>query len=88
MADRFVNFADAPNLPAGQTFAVAPHDTNALPDVPKALFVGTGGTIVLRSASGQADVTFKNVASGQILPVRASHVRAAGTTAADIVALA
>ena len=56
--------------------------------MPKALYVGTGGDIVLRGVGFTSDVTFRNVASGQILDVRASHVRATGTTAADIVALA
>ena len=44
-------------------------------------------SVLLDGASGTGDITFKNLASGQILPVRAQYVRAAGTTAADIVAL-
>lgn len=87
MADQFSSVADAVFAPANRAVAVAPHDTNALADVPKALFVGSGGTIVLRAAGSTADVTLKGVAAGAILPVRASHVRATGTTAADIVAL-
>ena len=34
-----------------------------------------------------ADVTFRNVPSGSVLPFRPGFVRATGTTAADIVAL-
>ncbi|MBN8832091.1 MAG: hypothetical protein J0G94_16060 [Sphingomonadales bacterium] len=60
----------------------------AIDPLPKAIFVGTGGNITLRAADGSADVVFKNVASGQILDVRARFIRATGTTAADIVGLA
>lgn len=73
--------------PAVRAAAVAPHDVNALADVPKALFVGSGGDVVVRGVGGGADVTFKNVAAGSILPVRAAFVRATGTTAGDIVGL-
>jgi hypothetical protein len=87
MSDQFASFADHVAAPAMRAVAVVPHDANALAEVPKALFVGTGGNLVLRGAGGGADVLFKNVASGSVLPIRASHVRATGTSAADIVAL-
>lgn len=73
--------------PSRRPYAVNPSDTVALEPTPKALYVGTGGTVVLRGTDGD-DVTFKNVASGQVLDVRAKLVKATGTTAADIVALA
>lgn len=41
---------------------------------------------MLRAVDAAADVTL-GVAAGQIVPIRASHVRASGTTAAQIVAL-
>ena len=78
----------ARGAPSSHPVAIVPSDSVPLTATPKALFVGTGGTVVLRTASGAADVTFKNLASGRILPVRAQFVRASGTTAADIVALA
>jgi hypothetical protein len=87
MSDAFASFADHAAAPAMRALAVVPHDTIGLAAVPKALFVGTGGNLVLRGAGGGADVLFKNVASGAVLPIRASHVRATGTTAADLVAL-
>ena len=49
---------------------------------------GTGGTLVVRGVDASADVTFRNVAAGQVLEVRARYIRATGTTAADLVALA
>lgn len=87
-ADPFASQTDAINDPSRAPFAVSPHDANPLPIVPKAFFIGTGGQLTLRGVDGAADVVFKNVASGQILDVRAAYVRATGTTAADIIALA
>lgn len=88
MTDAFSHRADSAEAPSSHPITVIPSDTEPLAATPKALYIGSGGTVVLRTASGTPDVTFKNIASGQILPVRAKYVRAAGTTAADIVALA
>jgi hypothetical protein len=86
MSDPFQNIADAPSAPATRVVAVTPHDSNPLTDIPKALYVGTGGIVVLQGTSG-GDATLANVADGSVLPVRAKFVRASGTTASDIVAL-
>ena len=86
MPDAFSGTLDGVSAPSTRGVAVVPHDVNALADVPKALFVGTGGNIVARGTGG-GDVTFRNLPSGSVLPFRATFVRAAGTTAADIVAL-
>jgi hypothetical protein len=87
MADAFSNSADAVSAPATRAVAVVPHDSNPLADVPKALFVGTGGNVTARGVGGGADVLFRNVQPGSVLPLRAQYVRATGTSAADIVAL-
>ncbi len=87
MADQFQNNADQVSAPATRAIAVTPHDSNALTDIPKALFVGTGGNITMRGVNGAADQLWKNVPSGSVLPFRAHYVRAAGTSAADILAL-
>jgi len=84
----FANFADSPLAPALDCFEVTPSDGKDLPMVTKALYVGTGGDVVLRAAKSGTDVTFRNVPSGYILDVRTLAVRATGTTAADIVGLA
>lgn len=86
-SDRFDRALDAVSSPARDAFAVIPHDTNALPYLPKALLIGAAGTIVLRAADAAADVAV-GVVAGQLVPIRASHVRATGTTAGQIVALA
>ncbi len=86
--DPFALQADNASGPSRVPFAVVPNDTDPLSVVPKALYVGTGGDVTLRGTGATGDVVFRNVASGQTIDVRASHVRATGTTAADIVALA
>lgn len=80
--------ADAVCASSRAPFAVTPHDSDALPLIPKALYVGTGGHLALRGVDAAGDVVFRNVAAGQVLDVRAQFVRATGTTAADIVGLA
>jgi hypothetical protein len=85
MADEFTSTSDSPISPARNALAVTPHDTNALANVSKALYVGGAGNIVVRLADDSADVTFTGVTAGSILPIRASHVRATSTTATSIV---
>ena len=53
----------------------------------EAFYIGVGGDISLDCATSGSDIVFKNVASGQLLPVRATVVNATNTTATNIVAL-
>jgi len=87
MADPFTGVLDSLTAPARRAVAIVPSDTDPLPDVPKALYVGTGGTIAMRGAGGTADQLWKNVQDGSVLPFRAQFVRATGTTASDLLAL-
>lgn len=86
MADNFTAYLDTPDGPSRNPYAVIPHESNALPLVPKRLYIGTGGHVTLRGADAAADVVYRNLASGVYLNVRASHVRVTGTTASDIIA--
>jgi hypothetical protein len=86
--DQFQSAYDNISASSRAPFAVVPHDTNEMTTIPKAIYVGTGGTITLRGVDATSDVVFKNVANGQILDVRVRYVRATGTTATDIVGLA
>lgn len=86
--DAFATHAFAAVDPARQAFAISPHDDDELAVLPRAIYVGSGGTIVLRAVDSAADVTLANLASGQVIDIRARFVRATGTTAADLVALA
>lgn len=86
--DPFRDNGDGVCASARAPFAIVPHDADELPVIPKALYVGTVGQVTLRGVDGGTDVVFKNVASGQVLDVRARFVRATGTTAGDLVGLA
>jgi len=88
MVDRFDSHLDSPSQPARIAFAITPHASNEIDPLPKAIFVGTGGDLVGRAVGSGADVTFKNLQSGQILDVRLQYVRASGTTAANLLGLA
>ncbi|MBB3860414.1 hypothetical protein GGQ88_001680 [Novosphingobium hassiacum] len=86
--DAFEGYADSPIAPAQFCFSITPSDTADLPRATKALYVGTGGSIVVLSVRGTSPVTFANVQDGTILDVRTQAVRATGTTASNIVGLA
>jgi hypothetical protein len=85
MSDPFQSHADAASAPSRAPFAIVPHDTQALEPVPKGIYVGTGGDIVLRGIGAAADVTYRNLPDASYVAVRAAYVRATGTTAADLV---
>lgn len=87
MADEFSYLADRPTDPARNASAVTPHDTNALANVTKGLYVGVTGNITCRLVDDSADVVFTAVPAGAVLPIRVAYVRATGTTASNIVAL-
>ena len=86
--DPFESAADRPVAPAESCFAIQPDDTAELPRATKALFIGIGGDLVLRAVCDREAVTFRNLAAGSVLDVRARAVLRSGTTAGDIVGLA
>ena len=85
--DNFGSSSDSLIAPANNAFEITPHDTQELAIVTKALYIGTGGDVVLRPLEGAIDVTFRNLLAGSILDVRALAVRATGTSASDLVGL-
>jgi len=84
--DKFPLSGDLASYPARTAFDITPGATE-LAVIPKAIYVGGTGTIVLRAVDSSADVTFQNVPSGFILDVRAQFVKA-GTTATGLIGLA
>ena len=73
--------------PAEYAAAVTLSDSTVLTPTPRALYIGSGGDVVVTMAADGTDVTFSNVPTGTKLPVRVSKVKATGTTASSIVAL-
>lgn len=86
--DNYRALGDSISAPSRNCFAIIPDDVQDLPEVPKAIYVGSGGRITLRSVDGASDVVFAGIASGTILPVRATAIRATGTDASDLLGLA
>lgn len=86
MPDRFDTHAASLDGPASHGFSISPSDASDLPETTRAIYVGTPGDLAVDLASG-ANLTFTNLASGTILPVRASAVKATGTSASDLIGL-
>lgn len=64
--------------------AVTPSDSTRLDC--RALYVGTGGDLVVTGADDKNAVTLVNVQAGSLLPIACKYVNAA-TTADDIIAI-
>lgn len=62
---------------ADDGFAVTPSDSTVFATMPRALYVGVAGTVVLRTALGTS-LTFTCVA-GAVIPCRCDKVLAAST---------
>lgn len=88
MNDQYENLADSLVDPARAAFMITPSDQNDLPEITRAIFVGTGGDLVVQMLDGGNDVSFRNIAPGSLLPIRLKAVRATGTTATHVVGLA
>lgn len=72
---------------AREAFAVTKDDNADLPQIPRALWVGTGGSLSVIFTPGTDPVSLTNVPNGSLLPISPSRVRSAGTSASDIVGL-
>ncbi|MCK9542480.1 MAG: hypothetical protein M0R03_10685 [Novosphingobium sp.] len=85
MKDRFSNHSPGLEAPGSSLFAITPADSD-LPALVRALYVGTGGDLVLLAKDDSDPVTLADVPSGSFIPVRAKRVMAA-TTASGIVGI-
>lgn len=86
MQDKYDTHASGLESPATDAFAITPSDTQDLPQLTRALYVGGGGAAVVVLKSG-AEVAFANLAAGSVLPARLRRVKATGTTATGLVAM-
>lgn len=72
--------------PARGGFAVTPHDTNELPFVTTAVYVGSTGALKLKTVNGDT-VAFAVVPAGTTIPIRAKLIFDTDTDAGSIVGL-
>jgi hypothetical protein len=86
MTDVFKSHSRSLTSPPEHGAEVDPDDAAPLGHVTRALFVGGGGDVRVRLLGG-AVVTLRGVAAGTLIPLRATHVLAAGTSATGIVGL-
>ena len=85
---RNTNYANKGDTsPATRFFAVNPTDDTDQESDFRALFIGTGGNVVVTEKDGGDKVTYFNCYDGQILPVGGRRVEETDTTASNIVAL-
>ena len=85
MQDNFSEHSPGLEAPGSSLFAVTPADSD-LPAVARALYVGTGGDLVLLAKDDADPITLPNVPAGSFIPVRVKRVMAA-TTASGIVGI-
>lgn len=71
--------------PASDALSVTPDDASDIPMNASALYVETGGTVVVDTVAGETRTIA--VADFSILPLGTTRVRATGTTATGIHAL-
>ena len=79
------NIVDSMNGASRAPFTIVPSDSQPLPELPKGIYVGTGGDVTLRGVNATADVTYRNLPDASYIAVHASHVRATGTTATNLI---
>ena len=73
--------------PALNAYEVSLHDSNEIGNyVPKGIYVGQAGDIAMVMYGNSAEVTLKAVPAGTFLPICPKIIKAAGTSAASIVA--
>jgi hypothetical protein len=85
MSDAFSSHSQTLEAPASRAFAITPADNIDLASATRAIYVGTAGNLNVVLVGDTAPVTFANVPAGATLPLRVRRVRAAGTTAQNLV---
>lgn len=83
--DKYFGAPVALSDPANEAVPVAAGDS--LPDTARSLYVGVGGTIVMKGGDDTEWRTWKNVPDGCLVPFRVKAIRVEGTTATDMLAL-
>ena len=87
MADRFGSYSDSVTSPGTRATPVVPSDSQDQAVIGKALYIGAGGTLVMRGVGDAEPRTWKNIPDGALLPFRAVRILASGTTATDMLVI-
>lgn len=85
-ADTFSRFQASVVSPVTNAAAITPHNTNELDYVTRAVYVGATGDLKVAMQDG-GEVTFVDVPTGAVLPIRVKKVFATGTDATSLIAL-
>jgi hypothetical protein len=85
--DTFVNTQGGLQSPCRNSFVITPSDTNELPFVTRAIYVGGTGDINLRLADDTGSQIIKSVPVGAMLPLRVRQIYATSTGATQLVGL-
>lgn len=86
MIDEFKGQTPGLTGPAFAAQIIIPANGRELDYVTRAVYVGSAGDLSAEMINGDV-VTFKNVPSGTVLPVRVRRIRNSDTTASDIIGL-
>jgi len=84
--DTFNKYGRSLTSPPENAVALQPSDTDQVPQVTRALFLGGEGDLRVRMLGGGV-VTFAGVPGGSLFPLRVVQVFATGTTVTNIVGL-
>ncbi len=82
MVDTFSSHVTSITAPPERALAVSPNDSDDLPYVSRAIYVGTAGSLRVLTLEND-DVTYTNFVGTKVLRVK--RVFATGTSATDIV---
>ena len=82
MVDTYDSHTASITAPPSHALVVTPSDTEDLPFVSRALYVGGAGDLRVLTQGGQ-DITYKGLSGTKIL--RVERIFATGTTATDII---
>lgn len=86
MIDTFKTFARSLTSPPEHAREIAPDDAASLPFVTRALYVGGAGDVALRLQGG-AEVVFRGLQAGSLIPIRVDQIKSTGTTATGLIGL-
>ena len=81
---RFLSSNNA--APGVYCFAITPSDSVNFTEMPRAIYVGTGGNVVLVNNDGTT-VTWSNCPTGFVIPCAALRVNLTSTTASNLIGI-